>query len=83
MGGILVPLLQLASLLFFARAILSWIPIGRSSPFFPVVDVIHRVTEPVLEPVRRVMPRTGPIDLSIFAVLIFISFVLTPIAASL
>jgi len=83
MGSLLVVLLQLASLLLLARAALSWFPIGRDSSLYPVHLFVHRVTEPVLGPVRQILPRTGPLDLSLLAVLIIINFVLTPIARTL
>lgn len=83
MGGLLVVLLQIASLVFLARALLSWFPIGRDSPVYPLRQFIHGITEPVLAPVRRMLPQMGQLDLSVIAVLLFISFVLTPIAASL
>ncbi len=83
MAVILVPLLQFVSLIFLARALLSWFPIGRDSPFFALRRLVEGLTEPVLVHVRRIMPRTGQIDLSVIAVLLIISFVLTPIAASL
>ena len=83
MATILVAVLQLATLAFIARALLSWFPIGRDSAIYPVAQFIEAITEPVLAPVRRVLPRTGQLDLSLIVVVVFISFVLTPIAASL
>ncbi len=44
-----------------ARSLLSWFPIDQSSPLF---QMLHRVTEPIVEPIRRIMPNTGMIDLS-------------------
>ncbi|MGE3422804.1 MAG: YggT family protein [Dehalococcoidia bacterium] len=44
-----------------ARSLLSWFPVDQSSPLF---QMLHRVTEPIIEPIRRVMPQTGMIDLS-------------------
>ena len=52
-----------------ARAILSWIPISRSNPF---VQLIQQITNPLVEPVRRFMPRTGMIDLSPMLVVILL-----------
>ncbi len=52
-----------------ARAILSWIPISRSNPF---VQLIQQITDPLVEPVRRFMPRTGMIDLSPMLVVILL-----------
>ena len=47
--------------LIFIRAILSWFPIDPSGP---IVRGVFSVTEPVLEPLRRVLPRIGMIDLA-------------------
>lgn len=45
----------------FIRAILSWFPIDHSGP---LVRGLDSVTEPVLEPLRRLIPRIGMIDIS-------------------
>jgi YggT family protein len=45
-----------------ARVILSWLPLGSSN--HPVVAVIYQVTEPILGPLRRILPRVGIFDLS-------------------
>ncbi len=45
----------------FIRAILTWFPIDPSGP---IVRGLFAVTEPVLEPLRRVIPRIGMIDIS-------------------
>lgn len=48
-----------------ARALLSWFPPPRQgSPFFVIWQVVHQITEPILEPIRRIMPNMGMIDLS-------------------
>lgn len=47
-----------------ARVIISWIPIGEGSPFMPVVRFIYQITEPILAPIRSVLPNTGMLDLS-------------------
>lgn len=46
--------------LILFRAIISWV---NPDPFNPIVQFIHRVTEPVLEPLRRLLPAM-PIDIS-------------------
>lgn len=56
--GLLVQLLAFA---IFARAILSWFPIDRNGP---VVQAIEAITDPVLVPLRRVIPPIGMIDIS-------------------
>ena len=79
---ILVPSLILAAiflvkevltLLFWIlviRALLSWFSQGRS----PVEYVMYQLTEPVLAPVRRILPPLGGLDLSVLVVLIGLQF---------
>jgi YggT family protein len=43
-------------LLIFARAILSWFPSIDTRN--PLVDILFQVTEPILAPIRSLMPRT-------------------------
>jgi uncharacterized protein YggT (Ycf19 family) len=51
-----------------ARVVLSWIPnLDRNNA---IVQLLYQITEPVLEPVRRVMPDFGMVDLSPIVVFI-------------
>ncbi len=52
-----------------ARSLISWFPLDPRNPF---VRALHQFTEPLLEPVRRVMPRTGMFDFSAMAVIILL-----------
>lgn len=63
----LVLLLDLYSLVLLASAILSWMNL---SPDNPIVRVVHQLTEPVLEPVRKFLPSAGGFDISPLVVLI-------------
>jgi YggT family protein len=83
LSGILVPLLNLVVIVFIVRALISWLRIGYDSPFRPVVDGLYRVTEPILAPIRRVLPSFGGLDLSVLVVIFGIRLLLIPIAASL
>jgi YggT family protein len=69
--------IQILTWAIIARALLSWFPIDQGSPIF---QVLWRVTEPIIEPIRRIMPQTGMIDLSplaaIFALLVLGQLVL-------
>ena len=48
-----------------ARALMSWFPQpGRDSPFFVIRQVVHQITDPIIEPIRRIMPSMGMLDLS-------------------
>ncbi|MEY3164460.1 MAG: hypothetical protein RLZZ16_1078 [Actinomycetota bacterium] len=66
---------QLAVLAIIARVILSWFPIGPSSPFAPIARAIFQVTETMLGPVRRAVPLAGPLDLSPIIVILFLQIV--------
>lgn len=50
-----------------ARSLLSWFPIDQGSPLY---QLLFRVTEPIIEPIRRVLPSTGMMDLSPMAAII-------------
>ncbi len=65
-----VELLLLALfVLVFARVLISWIdPGGRNQ----ASAFIIRTTEPLLAPVRRMLPRTGMIDFSATVVLLIL-----------
>ena len=65
--GIVNAFLYILIIAIVARALLSWFPISRSNPF---VQLVHQITEPLIEPVRRIMPRTGMIDLSPMIVIV-------------
>ena len=58
---LLVRLIDLYSLIVLVAVILSWIRVDRRSPF---VRIVHALTDPVLEPIRRAVPPMGGLDLS-------------------
>uniref|UniRef100_A0A7V5XGG8 YggT family protein n=1 Tax=Thermodesulfobacterium geofontis TaxID=1295609 RepID=A0A7V5XGG8_9BACT len=58
--------------IIIARAIISWV---NPSPYHPLVRFLYKVTEPVLAPVRKIIPPIGGIDISP-VIVIFIIFVI-------
>lgn len=46
---------------------MSWFPIDQGSP---LVQMLYRVTEPIIDPIRRVLPQGGMIDLSPLAAIL-------------
>ncbi len=52
------------------RAILSWFNQGYN----PIVMVMGQLTEPVLAPIRRIIPPIGGLDLSVMLVIIGMNF---------
>jgi YggT family protein len=57
-------------LVLFVRMFLSWLP-PSSGAMRTVSRVVFDITEPVLAPVRRVIPPLGMFDLS-FTVVVFV-----------
>ena len=65
-------LTQILTLAIFVRAILSWFPISRDNPF---VEVIVQITDPILGPIRRVIPLMGSIDFSPLVAIILLQMI--------
>ena len=54
-----------------ARALLSWF---TNDPRNPLIAALDQVTEPLLAPLRRIMPRTGMFDFTpLVAILILVA----------
>ena len=67
--GLIDLLFTLLTFAIFGRAIASWFDPGfRSS----IGRFLYEVTEPVLAPIRQVVPSAGMIDLSPFIALVLI-----------
>lgn len=81
--SILVGLIEAYVVILIVRALLSWIPVRPGSPFLPVVRILDAITEPVLRPIRRILPpvRAGgmAIDLSILIVLVVVQIIVIPV----
>jgi YggT family protein len=67
--NILFTLLELAIL---ARVLLSWF---RVNPYHPVVDFLNQITDPILRPLRNVIPPLGMIDISPIVALILMDII--------
>lgn len=51
--------------LIFARVIFSWIRVNPYHPFWgPILRFVYQTTEPILQPIRRLMPSMGGFDFS-------------------
>jgi YggT family protein len=56
-----------------ARAVMSWFPIRPGTPAAVIYGVLHDLTEPVLAPMRRVIPPAGMFDLSFLILFVVLS----------
>ena len=63
---------MILSVAIFIRIILSWVGMD---PRNPVVIFLHDITEPILGPIRRFMPRMGMLDLSPMVAIILLQVV--------
>jgi YggT family protein len=78
--------LQLYMYVLFAAAVLSWlIAFGvvnmRNHAVAIIADTLYRLTEPLLNPIRKRLPNFGGIDISfivLFLIIIFIRSVILP-----
>lgn len=67
---IIFVILWVFELILLARVILSWFPnVDRSNP---AVQLLHDLTEPVLRPVRDLLPQGTMVDLSPLIVFLII-----------
>ncbi len=62
----------LLNLAILARVLLSWV---RVSPYHPAVELLYRITEPILAPLRRVIPSIGMVDISPVIALILLQII--------
>lgn len=98
MNVILIPLFKVVSIAIelyiyalIAQAILSWLVafnvVNTQNRFvYSLFDVLGRLTEPALRPIRRFLPNLGNIDISpviLILVLIFLQSVLAQLVFSL
>lgn len=64
---------QAVYVLLIGRVILSWVPGVDLS--HPAVRFVYRVTAPILDPIRRVMPPIGGLDFSPWVAILLLSVV--------
>ena len=60
------------TLAILARALLSWIPSLHHSA---LMAVLVQITEPILGPIRRILPRTGMFDFSPMVAIFLLFFI--------
>ncbi len=65
---LLARLLQIYTFVLLVRILITWIP--NLDPYHPIVQMLFQVTEPVLEPARKLIPSIGMIDISPIVVFI-------------
>jgi YggT family protein len=59
------------TILIFVWVIASWL----LAPYHPIREALDRIVEPLLAPIRRILPATGPVDFSPMLLIILIILV--------
>jgi YggT family protein len=67
--SILLWVLQLLTFALIGRAILSWVDPGGQ---WAVSRILAEITEPIMAPIRRVVPPLGMIDISFIVAILLI-----------
>ncbi|CAN5641838.1 YggT family protein [soil metagenome] len=68
------------TIIVFGRALLSWFDPGMKSA---IGQLLFKITEPLLAPIRRIMPTMGAIDLSPIILLIGLQFLRTVLVSAI
>ncbi len=71
-GGLISKIIGLYQLVLIIRVALTWIP---HDVHHPAVVFLYRITEPILAPVRRVIPSIGGIDISAVIVIFVLWYI--------
>lgn len=80
LANILNVVLTVLYWLILIRALVSWV---NPDPYNPIVQFLYRMTEPVLYPLRRVLPLMGGIDFSPIVAFLAIIFLKSFLVATL
>jgi YggT family protein len=69
--------LGLFSLILLIRVIMSWIELAgvrppATGPLRSAYELLFDVTDPVLVPLRRIVPPAGPLDMSVLVAFVII-----------
>jgi YggT family protein len=84
--GVIAYLIEAYVIVLVVRAVLSWFPARPGTTLFRVVQLLDAITEPVLRPIRRVLPPVGvggmAIDLSILIVIVVAQVIVVPLLRS-
>ena len=76
-GGLLAAGIRLLILAIFFRAILSWF---IRDPNNPIVRALDAITDPILQPLRQIIPRMGMMDLSPLVAIVLLSVIASMVA---
>ena len=74
LSGLLIWVVNIYSIVLFVYAILSWFPDARG-----IMRFLAPVVEPVMAPLRRIIPPLGGFDLAFLVVIIALQVLIRPL----
>ena len=81
MRDVILWILTIYLVILVGRAVLSWFPVQQGTFLASLNSLLLDLTEPVLRPVRRIIPPAGMLDTS-FIVVFFVILLLRGIVGS-
>lgn len=63
-------LFQILSWAIIIRILLSWV---RIDPYHPLIRLLDQITEPILAPLRNILPSAGGLDFSPIVAIVLLS----------
>jgi len=70
LAGVFNMLIDVMYFILIVRVLISWV---SPDPYNPIVQILYRLTEPILEPIRRFVPPMG-VDFSPIIVFVLLMF---------
>ncbi|MFC2015107.1 YggT family protein [Chloroflexota bacterium] len=78
--GFVYHLCRILSLVIIIRSLLSWFTVSLSNPF---IILLNEVSNPILRPVRRIVPRLAMFDIAPMVAIVILYFIPVIISAIL
>jgi YggT family protein len=79
---VLCALVTAYMVVLFVRAVMSWFPIRPGTGMAALVRILNDLTEPVIAPVRRIIPPAGMFDMSFLVVFLAFAILRTIVCRS-
>lgn len=77
--SLVVLLARLYQVILLARVLISWV---RVDPYHPLVQLLYQVTEPVLQPIRQVIPPGAGLDFSPLIAMLLVQLLATVVIST-
>ncbi|HLD93802.1 MAG TPA: YggT family protein [Anaerolineales bacterium] len=71
MIDLIILLINILTILILGHVLLTWIV----SPYHPLREALDRIVEPMLAPIRRILPFAGGLDFSPLVLLLLVQLI--------